>query len=606
VRGSIRFRLSLLLLLSTLNTVALGAGAVGLLGSLEGSPPAELLSRSRLLSARVDRLYQEALTPPEGNPPLDAAAITAAVARLDADAQAIETELGTSTAAVRTELRQFEKALVGWADTAHGTAALPMFAEPGEKDGALQRLRLAQTRLSGAIMLLGAYTRPPWVDSLQPLVPFLMGWVLLVAAATLGLAASLRAALSTPLRELAKAAEGVALGNLERSLPEPVGAEEVQALTRAVRHMRDRLVEDLRTEEARSARESAILDHMSDGVALLSESGELLTVNPPAAALLQRLSGASTQRWVGRKLGEAVPELDPAGFDRAHLSSFTLERSTPTLPLVVEVDLQPVPGVGPHVQRSFVAVLRDISRDHELEALKRDFLSVITHELKTPLTAIEGYARLMLKGKGGELPERHRGFAETIVDQSQVLRTMIQNLLDATRLEGGNLPIDPQPLDVRAFLQEAETTWRGTTENRGMRFHVDAEGARGAVVLGDRFRLQQVIGNLVGNAIKFTPAGGAISLGASRLPATAGQPPRVQLTVTDTGRGIPPENLGRIFEKFYQVERADTRKAGGAGLGLYICRQLVEAHGGSITVSSDGATGTRFEIRLPEHPEEPA
>ena len=606
MRGSIRFRLSVLLLLSTLNTIALGAAAIVLLGDLDRSPPAELQSRSRQLSSQVDRLYQEALTTHDDAAAFDPAATTAATALIQAEALAIEADLSTPTAAVRSELAPFEKALLQWGAAETKASTLPMAPQAGDREQLLDRLRTAQARLSGSILLLGAYVRPPWVDALVPLVPLMMAWVLVIAAITLGVAASLRAALSRPLRELALAAEGVALGNLDRALPEPVGADEIQSLTDAVRRMRDRLVDDLRNEEARSAREGAILDNMSDGVVLMSDNGELLTVNPPAASLLARLSGTTSRRWVGKNLNAAVPEVDLATLSADSLSSFELERAVGNATLVVEMGVQPVPGVGPHLQRSYVAVLRDTSSAHELEALKRDFLSVVTHELKTPLTAIEGYARLMLKGKGGELPERQRGFAETIVEQSQVLRTMVQNLLDATRLEGGNLPIDPQPMRVASLVDEAAVTWRGTTENRGMRFHADATAAAGAIILGDRFRLNQVIGNLISNAIKFTPAGGAISLTASRSASDGSSPATFVIAVTDTGRGIPRESLDRVYEKFYQVERADTRKAGGAGLGLYICRQLVVSHGGTIHASSDGATGTRFEVRLAEiSPESP-
>jgi signal transduction histidine kinase/HAMP domain-containing protein len=600
VRGSIRFRLSVLLLLSTLNTIALGAAAIVLLGDLDRSPPAALQARSRKMSTTVDQLYVDALTTHDGEGAFDPAAAAAATAAIQAEALAIEAEFGTPTAAVRSELLQFEKALVQLTAAEAATAGTPLAPQNGTRDQLLERLRTAQARLSGSILLLGAYTRPPWVDALLPLVPLMMGWVLLIATVTLAVASSLRAALSRPLRDLALAAEGVALGNLERTLPDPVGADEIQALTDAVRRMRDRLVDDLRNEEARSAREGAILDNMSDGVVLLSDGGELITINPPAASLLARLSGTQSKRWVGRNLREAVPEVDLAALGATELSHFSLERTTGSTTLVVDLSIQPVPGVGPHVQRSFVAVLRDTSSAHELEGMKRDFLSVVTHELKTPLTAIEGYARLMLKGKGGELPERQRGFAETIVEQSQVLRTMIQNLLDATRLEGGSLPIDPQPMQVASLVDEAAITWRGTTENRGMKFHADAVGAKGATIMGDRFRLNQVIGNLISNAIKFTPAGGAISLTASRAAATETSTATVIVAVTDTGRGIPRESLELVFDKFYQVERADTRKAGGAGLGLYICRQLIESHGGTIHASSDGATGTRFELRIPE------
>jgi signal transduction histidine kinase len=170
---------------------------------------------------------------------------------------------------------------------------------------------------------------------------------------------------------------------------------------------------------------------------------------------------------------------------------------------------------------------------------------------------------------------------------------MVQNLLDTTRIEGGNLPIHLQSVELCGFVQQIGNTWRGNTENRGIRFELDNRVPPGLSIAADPFRLEQVVGNLMSNAGKFTTAGGTIRLEAC---VDGGL---VHLAVHDTGRGIPPEAVPRVFDKFFQVEHGDKRAAGGAGLGLYIVRQLVEAMHGVVGVESEVGVGSRFQVSFP-------
>jgi two-component system phosphate regulon sensor histidine kinase PhoR len=254
----------------------------------------------------------------------------------------------------------------------------------------------------------------------------------------------------------------------------------------------------------------------------------------------------------------------------------------------------PVAGLGKadDGDRGFVVVVRDVTQSKEVDMLKRDFLSVVTHELKTPLTAIEGYTKLLLMGKGGELNEKQIRFLGTIKEQTTTLNTMIQDLLDITRLEAGRLPLSMADLGAKEVIEEAFEAHAGGAQTRGLSMRLDVSKVEGVKFRADPFRLQQVLGNLIGNAFKFTPKGGEVALiGGS-------DDKSVWFSVSDTGRGIPAEAIPQLFGKFYQVQRGDTRVAGGAGLGLYISKQLTEAQGGEIDVTSTEGVGSIFTVRF--------
>jgi signal transduction histidine kinase len=242
-----------------------------------------------------------------------------------------------------------------------------------------------------------------------------------------------------------------------------------------------------------------------------------------------------------------------------------------------------------------------IDRLKEIDRLKQEFMSVVTHELKTPLTSIEGYTKLLLMGKGGALSEKQRSILSVIAEQSGILKNMIQDLLDIRRLETGRLPLSRTRMAFGDILHSAYQAHAGEARAKGLRFELRLDpAAESAIVDVDPFRMQQVIGNLLQNAFKFTPNGGEVALAAGRSEE------QVWFSVSDTGSGIPPDALPRLFERFFQVDAGDVRVSGGAGLGLYISRELVNSHGGEIEVTSTEGKGSTFTVRLPSadrHPD---
>lgn len=373
-----------------------------------------------------------------------------------------------------------------------------------------------------------------------------------------------------------------------------------------MRAARDKVIELLDEQEARIAREKTVFQHMSDGVLLCSRDGTVLQLNPRAEQLLWQLVPTGIEPRAGHQVHRLVKEITPEILSAGRPLTLEVDRAPPGQEEIrgartyVELTLRPIPSTS-QAQGSWVLVLRDVTRERELDELQREFLSVITHELKTPLTAIEGYARLLLRGKAGELQPRQGEFVRTISDQSAVLKAMVQNLLDTSRLEGGSLPIHRQEIALDQVMVELTETWTGGAATREIELVLETRSLAGVVLDLDPFRLQQVVGNLVGNALKFTEHGGRITLRAF----PAGQ--LAVIEIEDTGRGIPPDKLERVFDKFFQVARGDTRVAGGTGLGLFISRQLVEAMGGTISVRSEEGVGTCFTLRFPivAAPDEP-
>jgi two-component system, NarL family, sensor histidine kinase BarA len=257
----------------------------------------------------------------------------------------------------------------------------------------------------------------------------------------------------------------------------------------------------------------------------------------------------------------------------------------------------------------------------ELDRLKSNFLATVSHELRTPLTSIIGYSEMMQAGIAGELSEEQLGFVETIRSKGELLLALITSLLDLNKLERGQLSIEPELVDPRAILVEVQETYLPEAEKKRIRFEVEC-GDDVPELHADPVRLRQILINLAGNAVKFTPENGLVKLSAVRSEITLhdgdsddgdglgaalmlAPEPAVEFRVSDTGIGIPSDQLDKIFDAFYQVDGSSTREYGGAGLGLAIAKNLVEAHHGKIRVESAPRQGSTFRVTLPQTPPDP-
>jgi signal transduction histidine kinase len=224
----------------------------------------------------------------------------------------------------------------------------------------------------------------------------------------------------------------------------------------------------------------------------------------------------------------------------------------------------------------------------------RDFLANVSHELKTPLTSIQGFSQAMLDGTvlGAEGHQRAAGI---INDEANRMRGLVDELLTLSKIESGQIAMGEDPVDLDRLLREATRRAEWQAETIGVR--VAVESRPGAFVRGDAHWLTQVFSNLLDNALRHTPAGGGVAV---RVQAQA-EPAEVIVAVQNTGSYIPPDDLPRVFERFFQVDRSRAGRLGGSGLGLAIVREIVQAHGGSVEAASDSIAGTTFIVRLPLH-----
>jgi len=243
--------------------------------------------------------------------------------------------------------------------------------------------------------------------------------------------------------------------------------------------------------------------------------------------------------------------------------------------------------------RGVVVVLRDVTAQKDLERMKSNFLSVISHELRTPLHSIKGFVDIILMGKTGPVTEIQRDFLSTVQQQTGHLQRLIDDLLEFSRMEAGQIKLRIGPVALGQVVAQVVGKLTPLAGSAGLRL-VNCVAPDFPVIEGDQMRLEQVLTNLVENAIKFTPQGGCITIGGEDL----GE--QVRLWVQDTGIGIPPAELERIFDRFYQVDSGSSRLYRGTGLGLTICRHIVAHHGGRIWAESDGRHGSTFHFVLPK------
>ncbi|HEX9742918.1 MAG TPA: ATP-binding protein [Nitrospiraceae bacterium] len=236
---------------------------------------------------------------------------------------------------------------------------------------------------------------------------------------------------------------------------------------------------------------------------------------------------------------------------------------------------------------------RDITALRRLEQVRKDFVANVSHELRTPLTSIKGYVEALLDG-AKDNPEETTRFLQIILNQSDRLNLILEDLLQLSQIESGLVRFKRDPVHLGALVERTLPLLRQLADKKRQTLTI-ALPSDLPPVTGDEDRLVQVLTNLVDNAIKYTPEGGAIHVAGQQ----SGDPAQVELSVADTGIGIPDADRPRVFERFYRVDKARSRELGGTGLGLSIVKHIVEGHGGRIWVEGNRPSGSRFIVRLP-------
>jgi len=351
----------------------------------------------------------------------------------------------------------------------------------------------------------------------------------------------------------------------------------------------------------------ATLAALPDAVIVVDPDEQIVSKNPLAVQILKAIGGSEGNRVeqlplsaaVLREVKETLREGRANREARPDLSQ-ALSVSLNGRPVKLLVTVVPIPQFLPR-RAGAAIVLADVTEFARLDELRGEVVAVASHELKTPLTSLQ-MNLLMLQEKADNLTTRQREILTAAVAGGEELAATIDELLDLTQIEAGQLQLAKQRVDLDALVQQATRTLRPRYQDAEVTLRV-VRDAPTAIVQADPARLRIVLVNLLTNALKYTPRGGEVTVRlASRQNAGAGGKSKLQITVTDTGPGIPLELRERVFEKFYRVEdhRTDGPKGvRGTGIGLYLCREIIQAHGGNISCEKgDGERGTRIAMTL--------
>jgi signal transduction histidine kinase len=344
----------------------------------------------------------------------------------------------------------------------------------------------------------------------------------------------------------------------------------------------------------------AVLAGIGDGVLVADTEGRLVLMNPVAArlfALERPVAGAPIRSLLSADdLVDLLEETAVAG--RVFIRELPIAAAgfasdgQPRTFQALAAPLYRASEAGEQVG-GVVVVLRDITAQKELERMKSNFLSVVSHELKTPLHSIKGFVEIILMGKTGPVTDLQRDFLGTVQEQTGHLQRMIEDLLEFSRLESGQVRLRPVLMQPAELVMTVVEKLEPLAHKKGLSLTCElAEGL--PEIEADVMRLEQVLTNLVENAIKFTPEGGRVQVrGWDRGDA-------LEIVVIDSGIGVPAEERERIFERFYQVDSSARRRYKGTGLGLTICKHIVSQHGGRIWVQDAEGGGSQFHVVLPK------
>jgi two-component system phosphate regulon sensor histidine kinase PhoR len=334
---------------------------------------------------------------------------------------------------------------------------------------------------------------------------------------------------------------------------------------------------------------AAILKEMTEGVMVINPQGKIRLVNKAMEGMFH----LSAKDAVGRPaiellrhegLNRMITEVLDEGINLAQEITFVLPEER-TYRIQASIIVEPFRPLGA------VFVFHDITEIRRLERVRRDFVANVSHELRTPMTSILGYVEALLEGAWDE-PVQRAEFLRILHRQTDRMNNIISDLLVLSQIESGRYEWKRDEIPISEWVTRTADLFQPAAIQKRLSLSVAVPDGMGTLI-GDSEKLTGVVSNLIDNAIKYTPEGGAIRV------ETASTDHGIEMTVRDTGIGIPPKDISRIFERFYRVDRARSRQLGGTGLGLSIVKHVVDAHGGKVRVVSIPGKGTVFSVFLP-------
>ena len=453
------------------------------------------------------------------------------------------------------------------ARTFAGTAVLP---------AGIVRVAHPQSQMSRTLVRL--YGRTGWVYAVSLLLAF-------------GLVSLTSRQISRAISSVAQAAAGIGQGESGKRIRFSPSTE-MTPLVNAFNNMLERIESNMQTIVKQKMESEAVLNGMKAGLIVLDGRGHILRGNYAAQEIFPGLSTFAGRKPMELCLIQDLQDACDAALEKRKAGDFSQINVVVGLQNARSFDVSIVPIKG-DAELGAIMVFHDITEIRRVEQIRRDFVANVSHELRTPLTSIKGYAETLL-GLDAYDPEQTRTFLEVIQRNANHMNTMLDELLQLSRLEHGKQRVDMVSVDPSSALYSA---WKSCQPLRKNVEFVNDLGASTPQVRANFEQLVQVFRNVLENALKYVPEDTA------RIRVHAGKAGKdLAVCIDDNGPGIPPEDQGRIFERFYRVEKDRNSSIGGTGLGLAICRHIMVSHGGRITVESpvpETGTGSRFIITLP-------
>lgn len=383
--------------------------------------------------------------------------------------------------------------------------------------------------------------------------------------------------MTTPIENITRGAARLASGDFD-SYIEVHSDDEIGVLTQTFNNMGRQIRDTMQSVEEERNKLNTLFLHMTDGVASFDSQGNVLSMNPAAEQMLgveydETLTFSKLLPGVEKPDGsQEVTAVDYTSADRAFQIFFAFLSTTD------EAD-------------GLMAVIHDVTEQYRLEQVRREFIANVSHELRTPLTSIKSYTETLLDTP--DLPaEMSEKFLGVINNEADRMVRIVKDLLTLSRLDYGRLEINYSRFPVDKLMGGVYDAMLFEARNHNHELLLELDDPLPSIE-GDRERIEQVVVNIVSNSIKYTPNGGQIVMTASNIENG------VRISVQDNGIGIPKEDLPRLFERFYRVDKARSRERGGTGLGLAIAQEIVKLHGGTIEVESEFGKGTKMTVTLP-------
>ncbi|PGL96514.1 PAS domain-containing sensor histidine kinase [Bacillus thuringiensis] len=393
-----------------------------------------------------------------------------------------------------------------------------------------------------------------------------------------------------PIESVTKVAIELAKGNYKARAYES-HSDETGMLSKAINILARNLQEMTLEQEMQQDRLHTLIENMGSGMILIDSRGYINLVNRSYKETFH----VTDEEYLDRLYYESFHHTEIIELVEEIFMTEVKVRKQMLLPLGIErkhFEVYGAPIIGTnHEWKGIVLVFHDITELKKLEQMRKDFLANVSHELKTPITSIKGFSETLLDG-AMDNKKFCEHFLRIILKESERMQGLIEDLLDLSKIEQQGFKLNMGTVDMKGLLEDIHMVLDNKAGEKEISLQVNV--LKRASVIGDPSRLKQIFINLINNAIVYTPAGGVVSVELAEDKYNA------YIKVSDTGIGISKEEIPRIFERFYRVDKARSRNTGGTGLGLSIVKHLVEAHHGTITVDSEVGEGTTFTVVLPK------